>query len=165
MEVNGEAIEILSPATSEDRDWLKALWVNEYGGDFVISRGKEHNLRDVEAFIAWRDGVRVGAASYRLTNGECELTNIHAIIRGKGIERKMLTFVEEIAKQAGSHHIWLVTTNDNVDAMRFYQRLGYRIIAVHPGAIDEVRKRKPAVPLVGFYGIPMLDEIELRKFI
>ncbi|SDX89881.1 Acetyltransferase (GNAT) family protein [Paenibacillus sp. CF384] len=158
---------MLAPSTNEDREWMKELWVNEFGGETVISKGKEHHLRDVEALIAWMDGERVGAATYRLSESDdyCELTGINAVIKGSGIGSELLAVVEQIAKQAGLKHIWLITTNDNVDALRFYQRLGYRIVAFHPNAVDEARKRKPAIPLIGFYGIPLRDEIELQKLL
>jgi hypothetical protein len=58
--------------------------------------------------------------------------------------------------------VWLVTSNDNLDAIRFYQRRGLRLVAVHPGAIDQAREIKPAIPLVGHYGIPIRDELEFE---
>jgi hypothetical protein len=58
--------------------------------------------------------------------------------------------------------VWLVTTNDNLDALRFYQRRGLRLVAVHAGAVDEARRLKPEIARVGEYGIPIRDEIELE---
>lgn len=75
----------------------------------------------------------------------------------------MLTAVEDKARAAGCNRVWLITSNDNVEALRFYQRRGYRITAVYPGAIDEARKIKPAIPLIGNHGIEIHDEIELAK--
>ena len=67
-------------------------------------------------------------------------------------------------RAAGLRRVWLVTTNDNLDALRFYQRRGLRIAAVHPGAVDRSRAVKPTIPLVDAYGIPLRDELimELR---
>ncbi|MBM7565066.1 GNAT family N-acetyltransferase [Paenibacillus sacheonensis] len=72
--------------------------------------------------------------------------------------------VEEAARQAGIKQLQLITTNDNLDALRFYQRLGYRIVAVYPGAVNEARMLKPVIPQEDYYGIPIHDEIELAKF-
>jgi hypothetical protein len=59
-----------------------------------------------------------------------------------------------------------VTTNDNVDALRFYQRRGFRLRAVRPGAVDDARRTlKPEIPAVGEQGIPIRDEIELERAI
>jgi hypothetical protein len=54
--------------------------------------------------------------------------------------------------------LWVITTNDNVDALRFYQRYGFCLAAVHRGAVDRSRARlKPEIPPVGAYGIPLCD--------
>jgi hypothetical protein len=45
--------------------------------------------------------------------------------------------------------------------LRFYQRRGFRLAALRPGAVDETRRAKPSLPLTGDYGIPIHDEIDL----
>ena len=62
----------------------------------------------------------------------------------------------------GCSRTWLITSNDNVNAIRFYQRRGMRLVAVHRGAIDEARQLKPSIPLVGKHGIPIHDELEFE---
>jgi len=60
--------------------------------------------------------------------------------------------------------LWLVTTNDNVDALRFYQRRGFCLVCVHRGAVDHSRAHlKPEIPLAGNNRIPLRDELELEK--
>jgi hypothetical protein len=66
------------------------------------------------------------------------------------------------ARAAGSSRIWLVTTNDNLRALRFYQRRGLRIVGVDPGAVDRAREMKPSIPTVAENGIPIRDEIRLE---
>ena len=66
------------------------------------------------------------------------------------------------AAREGAKRLWLVTTNDNLDALRFYQRRGWRLSAVYPGSVVESRKIKPSIPEIGAYGIPIRDEIELE---
>jgi ribosomal protein S18 acetylase RimI-like enzyme len=56
----------------------------------------------------------------------------------------------------------LLTTNDNLHALRFYQRRGFRLAALYPGALAEARKLKPSIPETGYHGIPIRDEIELE---
>jgi len=65
-------------------------------------------------------------------------------------------------EENGCRRVWLITSNDNLDALRFYQRRGLRLVAVHRGAIDEARRVKPSIPATGEYGIPVRDEIELE---
>lgn len=55
-----------------------------------------------------------------------------------------------------------MTTNDNLDALRFYQRRGWRLVAVHPDPLEESRRLKPSIPTVGLFGIPRRDELELE---
>jgi ribosomal protein S18 acetylase RimI-like enzyme len=57
----------------------------------------------------------------------------------------------------------VTTTNDNLNALRFYQRRGFRIMGVHPGAVNEARRLKPSIPAIGAYGIPICDEIDLER--
>lgn len=57
--------------------------------------------------------------------------------------------------------LWLITTNDNVGALVFYQKAGFRLVAVYPDAVNQARKLKPQIPLVAENGIPIRDEIEL----
>lgn len=89
--------------------------------------------------------------------------SLNALAAGRGVGSALLGAVEAAAQQAGCARVWLITSNDNLDALRFYQRQGYRLLAVHPGAIDEARRQKPTIPLVGSYGIPIHDELELAK--
>jgi RimJ/RimL family protein N-acetyltransferase len=68
----------------------------------------------------------------------------------------------ECAKEAGASRVWLITTNDNTDALRFYQKAGFRIVAVHQDAVALARRIKPEIPIMGENGIPIRDEIELE---
>jgi ribosomal protein S18 acetylase RimI-like enzyme len=76
----------------------------------------------------------------------------------------LIAEVEQIARRAGCTRLWLITTNDNVDALRFYQRRGFRLAALRPGAVDDSRTRlKPEIPDVGDHDIPIRDELELEQ--
>jgi RimJ/RimL family protein N-acetyltransferase len=87
----------------------------------------------------------------------------NSTLEGLGIGSKLISAVKQAAKQSGINRIWLITTNDNVDALRFYQKRGYRMTAIYPNAVNEARKQKPSIPLIGNYYIPIPDEIELKK--
>ena len=160
--MNGR-VDVKPPQTAEDHEWLRDLWRTGWGGETMISKGREHHIQNMEPLIAWHQGMRAGAATYRVEGAECELMSLNASVEGRGIGGALLTSVEDAARRAGSGRIWLITSNDNVDALRFYQRKGYRMTAVYPGAVDEARKQKPSIPLIGCCGIPVHDEIELEK--
>jgi ribosomal protein S18 acetylase RimI-like enzyme len=150
-------------ADDADRRWLADLWQSEWGGSMVVSRGQVHDLAEQETRIAWRDGTRAGAVTYRLDGDECEVTSISATVPRVGVGTALLAAAEAGARAAGCRRVWLITTNDNLDALRFYQRRGYRLVAVYPDSIDVARQIKPNISLVGNYGIPIRDEVELEK--
>jgi ribosomal protein S18 acetylase RimI-like enzyme len=89
--------------------------------------------------------------------------SLDSFVSGQGIGRTLLDRVEDAARHAGWLRITLVTTNDNVDATRFYQRYDYRIPSIDPGAVDRARGTKPSIPLIGLHGIPIRDKVTMVK--
>jgi len=61
--------------------------------------------------------------------------------------------------------MFLITTNDNTHALRFYQNRNFVIAAIHINAIEKSRQLKPEIPLTGADGIPIRDEIELEMLL
>ena len=95
---------------------------------------------------------------------QCEILTLHASQQWHGAGTALVEAVEQLAARHGCARLWVITTNDNVDALRFYQRRGFCLVTVHRGAVDDSRSRlKPEIPVVGAYGIPKRDEIELEK--
>jgi GNAT superfamily N-acetyltransferase len=124
------------------------------------------DARRYPAFLAENDGEIAGVATYIVGDTDCEVLTLHATQPWQGVGTALLREVEQIAAEHGCTRLWLITTNDNVDALRFYQRRGFRLAKVHPGAVDASRlKLKPGIPEIGEYGIPLRDEIELEKTI
>ena len=156
-------LRIAPPAGAADRAWLVDLWRAAWGGEAMVTRGRTHRLADLDALIAWAGAARVGAATYRLGEGVAELLSLNADPRGRGVGSALLAAVEAAARAAGRRRLWLVTTNDNLDALRFYQRRGYRLVALFPGAVDAARALTPAIAAVGCHGIPLRDELVLEK--
>ncbi|HJX67559.1 MAG TPA: GNAT family N-acetyltransferase [Candidatus Limnocylindrales bacterium] len=134
-----------------------------WGSPLVTSRGTAYDVRDLPCLVA-TDGSRwLGVAAYRFAGGECELVLIEAFERGHGTGTALLDAVIQEARAAAAKRLWLVTTNDNLDAFRFYQRRGIRLVCVRPGAITQARQLlKPEIPLAGNHGIPIRDELELE---
>ncbi|MHC5031597.1 MAG: GNAT family N-acetyltransferase [Planctomycetota bacterium] len=154
---------VVRPVGAEEREWMESRLERLFGGDVVVSRGRVHRPPELPGFVALTGGERVGLATYDVRDGQCELVTLDALLQWRGIGTALLAAVEEHARAAGCARLWLITTNDNVDALRFYQRRGFGLAAVHPGAIRESRRLKPSIPAVGHYGIPLTDEIELEK--
>jgi GNAT superfamily N-acetyltransferase len=112
------------------------------------------------------DSRLVGVLTYVLDRDrqQCEILTLHAAQRWRGVGTALIEAIERLAIQQGCARLWLITTNDNVDALRFYQRRGFCLAALHRGAVDDSRAQlKPEIPPVGSYGIPLRDEVELEK--
>jgi GNAT superfamily N-acetyltransferase len=110
------------------------------------------------------DSDIAGVLTYDIAGPECEILTLHAASQWGGAGTALIRAVQVIAARAGCHTLWVLTTNDNVDALRFYQRRGFRLSALRPGAVDEARRTlKPQIPLTGAYGIPLRDEVELSQ--
>jgi len=156
-------IDVRPAQTEEDLAWLKALWRDTWGGETMVSRGQVHELMDLAAIIAWQGQARVGAATFDAGDEDWEITSLNAIVENQGVGSALLDIIEAAARFQMATRLWLITTNDNIRALRFYQRRGYRLVAVYPWAVDEARKLKPTIPKLGNDGIPIHDEIELEK--
>jgi GNAT superfamily N-acetyltransferase len=95
---------------------------------------------------------------------QCEILSLHADKQWRGAGTALVEAAGQLARRQGCARLWVITTNDNVDALRFYQRRGFCLVRVHPGAVDRIRASlKPEIPAVGAYGIPLRDEIELER--
>ena len=127
-----------------------------------MTRGQVYDGPALPAFVAMRDGEPVGLATYRVDGDECELVSLDSLIEGVGIGSRLIEAVREKASAAGCRRLWLITTNDNMEAVRFYQKRGFVLAAVHANALETSRRLKPGIPLLGIDGIPLRDEIELE---
>jgi GNAT superfamily N-acetyltransferase len=152
----------IHPVELEHESWAGAFLTERWGATVVVSRGRLHDALSLPGFVASLAGGRVGLATFRVEDDECELVTLDSEIEGRGVGSALIEAVKQEAVRHGCRRLWLITTNDNLHALRFYQRRGFRLVAVHRDAIERSRDLKPAIPLVGADGIPLRDEIELE---
>jgi GNAT superfamily N-acetyltransferase len=150
-------------ATAADRDWIERF-LDEHGSRRVARAGELVAPLDNPMLVAETgDGRPTGLLTYIVAGDDCEILTLHAVDQWQGAGTALIAALREMAARRGCNRVWLVTTNDNVDALRFYQRRGFRIASVRPGAVDDARRAfKPEIPAVGQHGIPLRDEIELE---
>ena len=153
---------VIRPPGAPERAWIARFLSQSWGSTTVVSRGQAHDASQLPALLAVEADEVVGLATFRFADGDCELVTLDALREGQGIGSALLSAVGHQAGGHGCGRMWLITSNDNVNAIRFYQRRGMRLVAVHRGAIDEARMIKPSIPLVGEDGIPIHDEVELE---
>jgi GNAT superfamily N-acetyltransferase len=127
---------------------------DSWGSTTVVSRGHAYDATRYSALLATRGGDIVGLATFRVAGDECQLLTLDALDKWQGIGSALLASVGEVAAERGCSRLWLITTNDNLDAIRFYQRRGMSLVRVHPGAVADARRIKPTIPHIGEYGIP-----------
>jgi ribosomal protein S18 acetylase RimI-like enzyme len=145
----------------DERPWLAEHLELAWGGATVLSRGRAHDVSRLPAIVAVAGEELAGLATFEVTGRSCELVTLEAFREGQGIGSALLAAVTAAARDRGCERLWLVTTNDNLRALRFYQRRGLRLVAVDPGAVDLARAVKPQIPLVGQHGIAIHDALEL----
>ena len=107
-------------------------------------------------------GQRVGLITYRVDGKECEIVTLDSTIEDCGMGTALIDEAKLPAAAEGCKRLWLVTSNDNTKALRFYQKRGFRLAALYSDALNEARKLKTENPVVGIDGIPLRDEIELE---
>lgn len=126
----------------------------------IAVHGESFDAATLPALIA---GNRQGLATYRLLGHDAELITLDADPANTGTGTAILNALVDRLRAENCKRLWLTTTNDNLSALRFYMRRDFRLVQVRPGAVDAARKLKPTIPLVGEYGIPIREEIDLCR--
>jgi GNAT superfamily N-acetyltransferase len=148
--------------SSEDRNWVERFIVERWNVPVVAGRGRSWQPAELPGFAAYRDGRCVGLATYEIEGDACELVTIDALAEGEGIGTALLEAVKQVARSLGCTELRLVTTNNNLRALAFYQKRGFRLVALVPDGVEESRKLKPSIPAVDAAGLPIRDELHLE---
>ena len=147
------------------RNFISKIIAESWSGPYVVSRGILHDTRTHDGFVACDGDAIVGYILYNIADNECEITVVESLRERQGIGSALINAVIEAAKTADCRRVWLITTNDNTQALRFYQRFGFTLCAVYINSMDSARKLKPQIPLTGNDDIPIAHEFELEIII
>jgi GNAT superfamily N-acetyltransferase len=151
----------IRPVEERDRPTVEWLTTQLWGASEVAVHDGIFYPAALPGFIAERAGRIAGLVTFEVRRGILEIATINALDLYQGIGTLLIEAVRAEAKRLGCHQVTLTTTNDNIGALRFYQRRGFRLAAVRPGAVDRTRRLKPDIPRTGDFGIPLRDEIDL----
>lgn len=148
-----------------DRELVAAFYRRRWGSDRVVSRGRVFPIAELPGFASLSDaGDEItGLVTYIVEGEQCEVVSLDAVEQGVGVGTALLERAVEAARAAGCRQVQLITTNDNMRALRFYQRRSFRLVALHPGALEHSRELKPEIPETGLHGIPLSDELVLAR--
>ena len=152
----------LQPITDADRAWVRQFIADHWGDEIVVAHGEVMRPHEHEGFAALDGDEIVGLITYRIIADTCEVISLDSRREGQGIGTALMNAVVQSAIARHCRRIWLITTNDNIRALAFYQKRGFVMVTLHRNAVDASRKLKPAIPLVADNGIPIRDEIEME---
>jgi ribosomal protein S18 acetylase RimI-like enzyme len=146
------------------RDWAKEAFLKWWTVPFVVSHEKRLYFDDMPGFVAFLDGEPSGLLTYDINGREFEVATINSAVQDKGIGRALMEAAVAEAKKRNCKKVWLTTTNANINALRFYQRVGMRVAAWRIGEMEEARRLKPQIPLEQD-GIPIRDEVVMELIV
>ncbi|MBD5449055.1 MAG: GNAT family N-acetyltransferase [Lachnospiraceae bacterium] len=150
---------------SLNRDLVNTFIKQHWYTTTMIIRGKEIDMTKVDGFY-FRDGQTIiGLITYIVYNNILEITSLDSLRENQGIGSELVETVIHEAKERKLQKIVLITTNDNINAIRFYQKRGFDMAHLFRNALDISRKIKPEIPLIGENSIPLRHEIEFELFI
>jgi len=135
---------------------------DRWGSTQIVSRSTVHDTTQLPGYMAVHDDHPAGLVTYHIDMTGCEIVTLDSPFQGMGIGSALINAVRSAATEAGCSRLWVITTNDNLPALRFYQKRGFRLSGLYRGAVDQARKIKPQIPKIGVEGIPIHDEIELE---
>jgi len=150
-----------------DREYKESVMryvLSEWGGP-IVTRGNIISIYNLQGFIAMYNGELIGAVLYEIKNGDCEIVVLYSLKESKGSGTTLINTVLEVARSNACKRVWLITMNDNTHAIRFYQRRGFSLKAVHINAFDATRELK-GLPMdgdiLGIDDIPIKHEFEFE---
>jgi GNAT superfamily N-acetyltransferase len=155
----------IRPLGDADREWVKQFITWQWGAEIIVLDGVMYHPETLPGFAAICGDEIAGVVTYHFQGSACEIVTLDSLETNRGIGTALVDAVKQRARQIGCHRLWLRTTNDNLNALRFYQKRGFVLAAIHPNALERSRKLRPEIPLVGKEGIPLRDEIELEMML
>ncbi|REJ07143.1 GNAT family N-acetyltransferase [Halobacillus trueperi] len=152
-------IDLKHMSTEDKVDFFHTHW----GGTKMVISSGVYECTELEGFAALEDEENTGVVTYVKKERACEIISLDSLIENKGIGTSLIQAVEGEAKRLGCHSLCVITTNDNIRALAFYQKRGFRIREIFHDAVQRAREMKPEIPTIGDHGIPIVDELLLKK--
>jgi GNAT superfamily N-acetyltransferase len=146
------------------REKVKAFFEAHWGGPQMVISSGVYDCSVLDGFAVFnKNGEITGLITYIVSGQECEIISLDSIDEGQGIGTLLVQEVEELARREGCVTLNLITTNDNLNALKFWQKRGFTLSLVLCNAVEKARKIKPSIPMIGYEEIPIRDELLLEK--
>ena len=153
------------PTELGDQPWVVRRLEDAFGDVTVARKGVLIDASALPGFVATDGGRPVGLLTYNVAHGECEVVAIISTEEGRGIGRALMDAARDHATAAGYRRLWLITTNDNSRAFRFYQLWGMDLYGFYRHGVRRSRRVKPSLPERGADGIPLDHELEFEMLL
>jgi len=153
---------LIKAAVKEDSQWVFDFIKKRWGNERIVYQGKVFYPHKLPGFIAYQGKEKIGLITYKINKKVCWIISIDSLIEKKGVGTALIEAVKKQVRRKSCKKIKIITTNDNLDALRFYQKRGFRLKRIYPNAVDKSRLIKPSIPKIGDYGILLKDEIGLE---
>ena len=153
---------IYRKVSSEDKNWINKLIRKHWGSEQIVVHKTKYYPNKLDGFLAENSEDKIGLITFKIENKKCEIITLDSLEENKGIGSQLVSLVIKEAKEKECKKVWLITTNDNIKAIYFYQKLGFQLKKIYPNAVKESRKIKPEIPLLNEKGIPIRDEFEFQ---
>ncbi len=153
---------VIYKMTEKDKPKVLEI-IRKWGADFIVSRGKKIYPAEIEGFYTLNSENEIsGLVTFEISGEQCELVTLDSFQKFQGIGTALLEHLKKYLKTKNCKRLWLITLNDNLDAIRFYQKRGFRLSNIYINALENSRKIKPSIARTGNYGIELRDEIEFE---
>ncbi|WP_417686521.1 GNAT family N-acetyltransferase [Roseibium sp.] len=147
------------PIEEEDHGAARQLLTERWTGPEILLDGQVVDASRLPGYIAIAGSEVAGLVTVIKRAQEWEILTLDSLSRWGGTGTLLLDAVVKEARDAGMKRLTVRTSNDNLDAFRFYQRRGFRMERIAPGVIDKERELRSEIPMRGDYGIPIHDEV------
>ncbi|MCI8934275.1 MAG: GNAT family N-acetyltransferase [Clostridiaceae bacterium] len=151
--------------STSDRTLVDEFIRQQWYTTTMIIRGKEIDMTQTEGFYVKEQEDIIGLITYFVSDDVLEVISLNSLRENQGIGTKLVDAVIREAKDRKLKKILVVTTNDNINAIKFYQKRGFDMACLYHNALDISRKIKPEIPLIGDHSIPLRHEIEFELLI
>src|SRR5215212_8927250 len=121
----------LRPLVAADRAWVRSFIIEHWGDEIMVARGEVFRPHEFPGFAAFDAKQCIGLLTYRVERSACEVLSIDSLREGAGIGSALIAEVVAAARAASCTRLFLITTNDNLNALHFYQKRGFVLVAVY----------------------------------
>ena len=151
---------LLRPTDEHECSFIREFIARRWKAVVVVVHGEIFYPAELPGFVAEHYHETPGLITYQIKNNQCEVITLDSLKEDQRISTQLIEVVKTKAVKTGYPRIWVVPTNDNLPALGFYQKRGFKIKEIDINAVEKSRILKPSIPLTGYEGIPIRDEIE-----